>query len=455
MSSLKKQTDRNRLMELIENHKKEYSQDISGSYSTKFSRHLIFEDVIFEDNITCGRFVKDFVEQWNEEEVRERWGEEYSSIFYNEEKVEEGMDVDSTCTGLTQNLSKIVTSLLPKKSIIDTSVYTKNRLFRILGSTKFGKKVGRLKVMNESMWSSRFYSLHGLDGSLNKELQNVNSPNIILPSSYDNLASSLDFEELSIGFERTFVCPIFVDKVLTYEGGVGGGYEWDWREGIDRIKKAYAGTLNPPTTASFQGTTETNIQPPPFNPPFNPDEFNNNQITQQSLHNLPTYGIASNLTLPSCYSIIDSYVNTILGRLNLKENKASYITTYSIVKTSTYKSKNSWVERLSYNMKQSSGGGGWCSNVGRWHKSNGIIYQVDLGENVRYRQMCFDADCRGYRSRWVIIPELQTWWEEQIFEREMVWGEERREEKARKEREEREFEEEMIKGMEEDPEGWK
>lgn len=73
--------------------------DISGSYSTKFSRHLIFEDVIFEDNITCGRFVKDFVEQWNEEEVRERWGEEYSSIFYNEEKVEEGMDVDSTCTG--------------------------------------------------------------------------------------------------------------------------------------------------------------------------------------------------------------------------------------------------------------------------------------------------------------------------------------------------------------------
>jgi hypothetical protein len=39
----------------------------------------------------------------------------------------------------------------------------------------------------------------------------------------------------------------------------------------------------------------------------------------------------------------------------------------------------------------------WCDNVGRPHKSNGIMFNVDLVNGIAY-QTCWDHDCKGYRS---------------------------------------------------------
>jgi hypothetical protein len=45
----------------------------------------------------------------------------------------------------------------------------------------------------------------------------------------------------------------------------------------------------------------------------------------------------------------------------------------------------------------------WCLNIGRAHKSNGIAVEVDLTFLV-LTQVCFDPDCRGYRSEPIPLP---------------------------------------------------
>jgi Herpesviridae UL52/UL70 DNA primase len=45
----------------------------------------------------------------------------------------------------------------------------------------------------------------------------------------------------------------------------------------------------------------------------------------------------------------------------------------------------------------------WCDNVQRAHKSNGIAIEVDLTFLV-LTQVCFDHDCKGYRSEPLALP---------------------------------------------------
>ncbi|KAJ1404412.1 Herpesviridae UL52/UL70 DNA primase, partial [Sesbania bispinosa] len=45
----------------------------------------------------------------------------------------------------------------------------------------------------------------------------------------------------------------------------------------------------------------------------------------------------------------------------------------------------------------------YCERIGRQHKSNNVIYVVDLRRAVYY-QKCHDPDCRGYRSPLRQIP---------------------------------------------------
>ncbi|KAM7273250.1 hypothetical protein ACFE04_027914 [Oxalis oulophora] len=57
----------------------------------------------------------------------------------------------------------------------------------------------------------------------------------------------------------------------------------------------------------------------------------------------------------------------------------------------------------------------YCERIGREHKSNHVMYVVDL-RRISYYQKCYDPDCRGYRSpmRPVphgAVPELSTYFE--------------------------------------------
>lgn len=45
----------------------------------------------------------------------------------------------------------------------------------------------------------------------------------------------------------------------------------------------------------------------------------------------------------------------------------------------------------------------WCDNIGRPHKSNGVMMNADLFNGLVY-QTCWDPDCRGFRSLPIPIP---------------------------------------------------
>jgi hypothetical protein len=46
----------------------------------------------------------------------------------------------------------------------------------------------------------------------------------------------------------------------------------------------------------------------------------------------------------------------------------------------------------------------YCENIGRSHKSNGVYYEINL-MNHEFVQCCWDADCRGFKSSPVVLPE--------------------------------------------------
>lgn len=45
----------------------------------------------------------------------------------------------------------------------------------------------------------------------------------------------------------------------------------------------------------------------------------------------------------------------------------------------------------------------WCENIQRAHKSNGIMMEVDLMSREMV-QLCWDPDCRGFKSQEILIP---------------------------------------------------
>ena len=51
-------------------------------------------------------------------------------------------------------------------------------------------------------------------------------------------------------------------------------------------------------------------------------------------------------------------------------------------------------------------GNRWCGNVGRQHKSNGVMYVVNLATGIFY-QKCHDHECRAahYRSDGRPLPD--------------------------------------------------
>jgi hypothetical protein len=45
----------------------------------------------------------------------------------------------------------------------------------------------------------------------------------------------------------------------------------------------------------------------------------------------------------------------------------------------------------------------YCENIGREHKSNNVMFVVDLKQRFFY-QKCFDPDCRHFRSNARPVP---------------------------------------------------
>jgi hypothetical protein len=88
----------------------------------------------------------------------------------------------------------------------------------------------------------------------------------------------------------------------------------------------------------------------------------------------------------SPFPSIDSFVLFIASKGGVQ----GYISSWSL-----------YAANQTYRVRYTIGKNRWCEKVGRPHKSNGIILEVDLNFLV-LTQTCFDPDCRGFR--WEPIP---------------------------------------------------
>lgn len=121
--------------------------DLDSSTEQKFSRHLIFHfpDAVFVNNVECGNFVSYIHEMAKRKLTKDGLLQPFGT---------KSVDVDSEQVILPPENIKVEQLFLNNKdgSIVffaDLGVYTRNRNFRLLGSTKFGKNA-HLVVSDEN-----------------------------------------------------------------------------------------------------------------------------------------------------------------------------------------------------------------------------------------------------------------------------------------------------------------
>jgi len=85
----------------------------------------------------------------------------------------------------------------------------------------------------------------------------------------------------------------------------------------------------------------------------------------------------------------------IIDTLGRREGRIGSIGTWSVVGGT----QRLLPQTVCFNMKDNR----YCDNVGRAHKSNNIIWNIDLLDRVCY-QSCHDPECRGYRGDPIDVP---------------------------------------------------
>lgn len=85
----------------------------------------------------------------------------------------------------------------------------------------------------------------------------------------------------------------------------------------------------------------------------------------------------------------------IIDTLGTRNGRIGSIGTWSVV----VGTQRPLPQTVCFNMKDNR----YCYNVGRAHKSNNIIWNVDLLDRVCY-QSCHDPECRGYRGDPIDVP---------------------------------------------------
>lgn len=133
--------------------------DLDSSTSKKFSRHLIVHlpsGELFADALSAGSFAKQFVSRLADELASGILVERHSTLarylFVNSKpgKAEETAVMRDGCDN--KNPTKMT-------CFVDLGVYTRNRLFRLLGSSKFGNPASaalRIAEANEFQFSQEF-----------------------------------------------------------------------------------------------------------------------------------------------------------------------------------------------------------------------------------------------------------------------------------------------------------
>jgi len=259
--------------------------------------------------------------------------------------------------------------------LVDLGVYTKNRLFRLMGSSKFGKPVTaalRIAEANE-------FPLAADCGGFGNEC-------FYPPAMPQPISSSQEEEEDEV--------EVKVRKSVA---------KTDWT----RHAEALAQTLVVPLNGAKMACA---ILPSPEVDDTDP---------ASSTHTLKKTGrprsITSTLaTGPSTYPMIDDFV---LRALATRGDVPGSIRAWS-VEYDHANNNNNKPFLISYQMSRNR----WCECVGRAHKSNNIAWHVDLRMRHAY-QTCHDPDCRALNFRGTPVPlpaPVQQALDEALFDEELA-----------------------------------
>jgi len=317
--------------------------DLDSSTKEKFSRHLIVhlpKGKLFADAVECGAFVKAFVGRLAEEvatgelSVRSPVLAECffvysqaagkSTVSHSKEDVEEIPD---------HSESKIAVPSLNQTCFVDTGVYTRNRIFRLFGSVKYGKPVSAsLRVSGTNQFPFR------------GKLKDIN---FFFPDTVQNTASLINVEMMARTLVDSFVVPISkysMEKLV-----------------LPKI--------------SLKNHQQSNITSSLIIEKASIPQHNKKFTFQQS----------NSMKKPSPFPALDNFVANVLGE---RQGVHGSIRAWSIdfdVPIASDLSKSI----LKYQMK----GNRWCENINRAHKSNNIIWVVSI-RSMRYWQECHDPECR-------------------------------------------------------------
>jgi hypothetical protein len=259
---------------------------------------------------------------------------------------------------------------------VDMGVYTRNRLFRLMGSFKFGKNPNEatlriadrnefpLALTNEMFLPSRAPAAKLAVGS--HDNKSKDEPNV--DDKVEHFVQATDWTAHAQALSETLVIPLNATK-------------------LDYVILPYRddAVLTPGDGSSESSATR--------------------QLSQ--LHTAGRW--SQNLRGPSPYPTLDEYVVNILCRRGCQEGSAvsGSIRAWSLERrggvgglTVGTEPTSSRPHVITYFLT----GNRWCERIQRAHKSNGVYWMIDLRQ-FTCTQGCFDPDCRSFRGTPIALPD--------------------------------------------------
>ncbi len=343
--------------------------DLDSSTEKKFSRHLIIHlpnDALFADSHSAGLFVKRFVGRLADELstgiLQIRCAMLAKCLFVKNQSTrtaEQSGDsiIDQVADSQQEMEGKVRFETL--SCFVDLGVYTRNRLFRLMGSTKWGKCASAaLRIADANTFSfpsgfsnSKFYTSDRMEPSTESTISNDTTNR---EKDHEAFCAALDWEMHARALALTLVVPSNGNKI---------------KYPILVCKDDNGRSLAQMRISSTARRDKSLFR---------------------------TSSFASPIQLLDNFFLQLSQRGGIEGKIRTWSHEGSY---------------------FFYQMSDNR----WCEAAGRAHKSNNIIWNVDL-TCKSYWQTCHDPDCRAAKFRGVktqLPEELASLIDDYLFDQEL------------------------------------
>jgi hypothetical protein len=348
--------------------------DLESSTEKKFSRHwivhipamsekdtdnLITTEVLFPHSAAVGNFVRSWIGRLAEEQAT-------GQLQSKRPTLNEHLFVRSNSKAAIDSV----------RCVIDLGVYTRNRLFRIMGSTKSGKPMSaalHIAETNEFPFPPSFQNGSFYGPAMEKKRYELRTLSQHDDEDVDHIVkkhlSKIDWAFHAEALAQTLVVPLNSAKI---------DYPILAAADEDEMKRSI-----PPVTRSLKSS---------------------NFCMSTTL----SHGLSS-------YPMLDEFVTAQLAN---RGGIQGMIRAWSIDYESTTAESTPKPRLISYQITRNR----WCECVGRAHKSNNIAWNIDFRMFHCY-QTCHDPDCRAanFRGTPVPLPEIVTEaLQDAIFEQELA-----------------------------------